>query len=480
MTLNHDQLPALTVQNLVAGRYVGGGTPTEFFSPYDGVKVGGVELATPEITHEAVTGAASAAKIMKKMPPRERAKFLKKASEILTDRAESIAKTMCLETGKALRDTRVELARAADVVSFCADEAIRIEGRHISLEGSAVGQGKLAIALPVPIGVVLGIVPFNAPVNLACHKIAPALAAGNSIIIKAPPQAPKTLDMLARIFLDAGTPPEALSVIHGDADVGDALVEDPRVNYLSFTGSHKVGLEIKKKAGTRGCLLELGGLGPVIVHKDADLEKAAKMCCSAGFRLAGQSCASVQNLFVHNDVWDSFKERFLAHVTQLKLGDPMDPETDLGPVIDDRAAERIEASISGAVSTGAQVLLGGRRDGRMIEPTVIMDATPDMDIIKNEIFGPVVVLRRFDDLDDPINWIGETGQGINCGVFTDSNQVALKAAVEISCAAVIINGTCTFRPEQFPYGGTGKSGYGRESPRDSILAMTQERILVFA
>jgi acyl-CoA reductase-like NAD-dependent aldehyde dehydrogenase len=188
----------------------------------------------------------------------------------------------------------------------------------------------------------------------------------------------------------------------------------------------------------------------------------------------------VQNLFVHNDVWDSFKERFLAHVIQLKLGDPMDPETDLGPVIDDRAAERIEASISGAVSTGAQVLLGGRRDGRMIEPTVIMNATPDMDIIKNEIFGPVVVLRRFDDLDDPINWIGETGQGINCGVFTDSNQVALKAAVEISCAAVIINGTCTFRPEQFPYGGTGKSGYGRESPRDSILAMTQERILVFA
>jgi acyl-CoA reductase-like NAD-dependent aldehyde dehydrogenase len=323
---------------------------------------------------------------------------------------------------------------------------------------------------------VLGIVPFNAPVNLACHKIAPALAAGNSIIIKAPPQAPATSNKLALLFLEAGVPPEALSVIHGGADIGDLLVSDERVDFISFTGSHSAGLHIKKKAGTRGCILELGGLGPVIVHKDADIAKAAKMCTAAGFRLAGQSCASVQNLFVHDDVYGSFQSRFLTEVGKLKSGDPADPDVDLGPVIDDRAAVRIEQTVKNA---GATVLAGGGRQGRMIEPTVIADATPDMDIIKNEIFGPVVVLRRYDDLADPIDWVCGTRQGINCGLFTASHEIALRAVNEITCAAVIVNGTCTFRPEQFPYGGDGASGYGRESPRDTVKAMTKERILVF-
>jgi acyl-CoA reductase-like NAD-dependent aldehyde dehydrogenase len=470
----------VTARNIIDGQEMGAGSYANVLSPYDGALITEVELADPAIVDAAVRAANRGAEEMAGMPGYERARLLRAASELLLKKSEAVASMLALETGKSIRDSRTELARAADVLSFCANEAMSIDGRHIPLEGSAAGTGKLAVGVRVPIGIIAGIIPFNAPVNLSCHKIGPALAAGNAIVVKAPPQAPGTVSMLVQVFLEAGFPPSSVGLVHGGPDVGTALIRNPKVGFLSFTGSRHVGEMVKQEAGLRGCILELGGVGPTVVHHDGNLEKAAEMCSFAGFRLAGQSCASVQNLFVHCEVFEDFKPLLVNRVSNLKYGNPMDPENDLGPVIDDRAAERIEKAIEAAVAGGASVLCGGNRQGRLIEPTVITDTTPDMDVVKDEIFGPVVVLRPYSEFREVVDWINGTELGINCGVFTESHQTALMAFREIHCATIVVNGTCTFRPDQLPYGGTGNSGYGRESPRDSIKAMTHERVIVFS
>ncbi|QIE56006.1 aldehyde dehydrogenase family protein [Pikeienuella piscinae] len=424
--------------------------------------------------------AVAARPVVAGLPGHDRARILRRASALLGERTPQIASVMSRETGKAISDANQELSRAVEVLGFCAEEAIRIEGRHIPLDGSALGVGKVAIGLRFPIGIVAGIVPFNAPVNLACHKIGPALAAGNPIVIKAPPQAAYTLQLLVQACVDAGFPTGAIGLLHGDAEVGRALVRDPRVEFISFTGSAGVGAEIKAVAGTRGCILELGGVGPTIVHSDAEIEKAAPICAQAGFRLAGQSCASVQNLFVHEDIADDFTSRILAFTKTLKLGDPADPRTNLGPVIDEHAAARITSWLAEAREGGAKVLCGGRRHGTMVEPTLVTNVSTDMMIVCREVFGPVIVLRRYRELEEVFEWIRGTGLGLNCGLFTAAHAVALRAVRELRCASIIVNGATAFRPDQLPYGGLRGSGYGRESPRDTVRAMTEERLLVFA
>jgi acyl-CoA reductase-like NAD-dependent aldehyde dehydrogenase len=465
---------------LIAGEIRSGGERRDVFSPYSGEIVSTVADATVEMVSEAVAAGRRGADEMAAMPPHERHEKLLLAAKLLGEQAYGIARMLCLETGKAIRDCAVELSRASEVVVLSAEESVRVSGRHIPLDASKAGHGKLAFSARFPMGLVAGIVPFNAPVNLSCHKIAPALAAGNAIVVKAPPQAPMTAELVVRAFLEAGFPPAAIGLLHGGAEAGAALVRDPRVDFLSFTGSHAAGLTIKEAAGTRGCILELGGVGPTIVHRDADVRKAADMVAIAGFRLAGQSCASVQNLFVHKDVLDRFTGLFLARVATLKTGDPLDPSTDLGPVIDMRSADRIMQTIEAAVGAGAKCMAGGTRDGLIIAPTVLTDVAPDMGIACREIFGPVVALRPYDHLEEPIEWIAGTQMGINCGLYTDSNSVIQQAFRSIPSAAIIVNGSSTFRPDQLPYGGVGRSGYGRESPADTIRAMTQERILVLS
>lgn len=298
------------------------------------------------------------------------------------------------------------------------------------------------------------------------------------MIVKAPPQAPRTVELLIRAFLDAGVPPEAIGLIHGGAEIGTALVRDSRVNFLSFTGSVNAGLAVKRDAGTRGCILELGGVGPTIVHKDANLDLATHMIAAAGFRLAGQSCASVQNLFVHTDLKAEFSKLLVDKVSALNVGNPSDITTDLGPVIDVASAERIERSVRAAVDAGAKILCGGRRSGLLLEPTVLCDVTQEMEVVRSEVFGPVVVIRDYSDRSEPAAWINGTGVGINCGLLTESQDMIQWAHNNISCAALIVNGTSTFRPDQLPYGGIGLSGYGRECPADTVRSMTVERFLV--
>lgn len=470
---------AYEARSFIAGEWTAKENLRDLREPFRGSVASRVHDCDEEDLDAALDAARRGAAKVSELAEMERSAILHRAATLLKERAELISKALSRETGKTIRDSRQELARAADVLRFCAEETIRIEGRHLPIAGSSAGSGKVAFGLRYPVGVVAGIVPFNAPVNLACHKIGPAFAAGNAIVVKAPPQAAYTLSLLVEACLEAGFPADSIALLHGDGALGAALVGDHRVDFLSFTGSPRVGLEIKAAAGMRGAILELGGVGPTIVHEDADVELAAALCANSGFRLAGQSCASLQNLFVHEGALAAFSDLFLQKVLALTSGDPGDPATDVGPVIDEAAALRIERWIGEAKAGGANILAGGKRRGNVIEPTVITAATPEMKIVCEEIFGPVVVIRPYDDIRSVFEWIRSTGLGLNCGLFTRRHDLAFRAAREAPCGAIIVNGTSTFRPDQIPYGGLRNSGYGRESPRDTIMAMTQERILVF-
>jgi acyl-CoA reductase-like NAD-dependent aldehyde dehydrogenase len=412
------------------------------------------------------------------MPAYERAALLRRVAELSVERAEEIAEVMTRETGKAIKDARAEVERSRETISLSAEEAIRIQGEHIPLDGSPMGEGKIAIMLRFPVGVIAGITPFNAPFNLACHKVAPALAAGNTVVLKPPPQAPWVVHKLAELFVDAGTPPGFLNVVYGH-EVGPALVRDPRVDFITFTGSSRVGAEIKAASGLRRVALELGGNGPTIVHADASIEESAPQCARNAMRLAGQSCISVQNLYVHDSLYELFVARLVAEVETLKVGDPLNPETDVGTLNDEAAACRIEDWVKEATAAGAQVLTGGWRQGAQFQPTVLVNVRPEMKVVCDEVFGPVVSVQRYSDLDAVIAQINESRFGLQTGIFTASVDTALHAARIIRSGGVIINGTSTWRTDQLAYGGVKDSGIGREGPRYAIRDMTEERLILF-
>jgi acyl-CoA reductase-like NAD-dependent aldehyde dehydrogenase len=411
-------------------------------------------------------------------PAYERAALLRRAGTLLVERADAIAEIMARETGKAVKDAKAEIVRSQDTLSLSAEEAVRIEGEHIPLDASAMGAGKICFMLRFPVGVVAGITPFNAPVNLACHKIAPSIAAGNTLVLKAPPQSPGVINALAQIFVDAGTPAGVLNVLYGDI-VGPPLVRDPRVDFITFTGSPGAGAQIKAASGLRRVALELGGNGVTIVHSDANIAEAAPICARNSMRLAGQSCISVQSVYVHRSHYDKFVDLVAAEVKKLKLGDPLDPTTDVGTLIDEGAAQRVESWIKDAASNGARVLTGGVRHGAQIEPTVIADAKPSMKVVCDEVFGPVISLLPYDDIDDVFRFVSESRFGLQTGIFTASTEMAIRAVRSLRTGGVIINGSSTWRTDQLAYGGVKDSGIGREGPRYSIRDMTEERMVLF-
>jgi acyl-CoA reductase-like NAD-dependent aldehyde dehydrogenase len=468
------------IRGHIDGRWLDDGNPFDVIAPQSGQVVARVLETPPELVDEAVAAAVRAKPAVRAMPPYERAALLRRVQAATLERLDEIAIAITRETGKVLRDTREEVRRASDTLGLCAEEAIRIQGEHVPLDGSAVGAGKLAMMLRFPVGVVGAIVPYNAPFNLACHKFGPSFAAGNATVMKSAPEAPSCTTMLVEMFEKAGAPKGAANLVHGRTATGEALVANPGVDFISFTGSSRGGAAVKRAAGMRRVLLELGGLGPNIVHADADVDKAAAMAALHGTRLAGQSCISVQNLFVHRSVLDRFLELHVAAVRKLKLGDPMDEATDVGPVINEAAAIRIESWLQEARGAGARILCGGGRQGAYIEPTVVTDTREDMKVVCQEIFGPVIVVRPYGELDEPIRWINASGFGLNCGIFTASLTTAFRAIREIECGGVIINGTSSFRPDQVPYGGIRNSGLGREGPRFSIEEMTEQRLVVFS
>ena len=473
---SRDGLPGIRM--LIGGDWRQGAVERDIVDPYRREVIARAPESDMTDLDDALQAAVAAKPLIAEMPGYERAALLRRVADRLVARAEEIAETMSRETGKAIKDARAEVVRSQDTINLSAEEAIRIEGEHVPLDGSPMGAGKTAMLLRFPVGVVAGITPFNAPFNLACHKLAPALAAGNPIVLKAPPQSPWVVSKLSELFVEAGTPPGFVNVLYGNS-VGAPLVRDARVDFISFTGSSRVGIEIKAASGTRRVALELGGNGSTIVCADANVAEAAAQCARNSMRLAGQSCISVQNVYVHASLYDAFVEGLTLGVKRLRLGDPLDEATDVGTLIDEPSAQRVEAWVNEALQRGARATTGGRRHGAAYEPTVLVDVDPSMRVVCDEVFGPVVTVQRFTELEPVMARISAEQYGLQCGIFTDSMQTAFKAVRQLRVGGVIVNGTSTWRTDQLPYGGVKASGIGREGPRYAIRDMTEERLVVF-
>jgi len=464
---------------LVGGQWRKPEQSLEIRDPYRGDVVGTMPVCVQADLDAALDAAVAARDSAASMPGYERAALLKKISQLIERDARSLAHLMARETGKAIKDSEAEIRRSLETFALAGEEAIRIEGRHVPLDGSAMGAGKMAFLMRFPVGVIAAITPFNAPFNLAAHKIAPAIAAGNTLVLKPPPQAPLIVHKLVELVHLAGVPEGMVNTIYGGADIGAALVSDPRVEFITFTGSSRAGAAIKAASGLRRVALELGGNGTTIVCDDADLESAAAVCARNSMRLAGQSCISVQSVYVMQGVYERFVSLVESEVKKLRLGDPLDENTDVGTLIDERAAQRVEDWVQQAITSGAKALTGGQRHGAAFEPTVLTDVQPNMKVVCEEIFGPVVNIMPFDSLDQAFDAINASAYGLQSGIFTKSNEVTFKAIRRLRVGGLIINGTSTWRTDQLAYGGVKSSGIGREGPRYAIEEMTEQRLIVF-
>jgi acyl-CoA reductase-like NAD-dependent aldehyde dehydrogenase len=449
----------------------------EVRDPYRDEVVAQAPVSTREDLDGALAAAFKAKKVMAAMPGYERAALLRRTADIVSARSDDIGRAMTRESGKALRDSIIEVQRSVDTLRLCAEEAIRIQGEHVPMDGSALGAGKIGMLMRFPVGVVAAITPFNGPASLAAHKLGPALAAGNSIVLKPSPKAPLCVHKLVEAFVEAGTPPGAINTIYGDA-VAPQLVTDPRVDFVSFTGSIPVGKIIRSAVGMKRVALELGGVGPTFVHVGADLAAAAKACARNAMSLAGQSCISVQNVYVHKRIFDRFVDAACAEVDAIRFGDPLDMATDVGTLIDEQAATRIESMIGRAVDAGATLLRGCRRDRALLDATVLTNVTADMEVVRDEIFGPAFTIQPYDEIEPIFDSISESPYGLQCGIFTNSLDLALSAIRNVRTGGVIVNGTSRWRNDQLPYGGVKDSGMGREGPKYAIRDMTEERFFV--
>lgn len=462
---------------LIAGRWEKSGTVLEVQSPFDGRLAGRVHLAGPELIGRALASADEAFATLRKMPAWKRVEAISKAAGLMEERGEELARTITLESGKPIKDSRGEVKRAALTFRIAAEEAGRLGGEVVPLDIAPGSDGRFAVIRRFPVGPVLGITPFNFPLNLVAHKVAPAMACGNPIIIKPAPKTPLTALLLGEIVTEAGWPAGGLSVVACSNEHAGLLWEDQRVRKLSFTGSAKVGWMLKERAGERKVTLELGGNAGVIVHGDADLEFAAKRCALGAFSNAGQICVSVQRIYIQRAVHDRFLELFLESCRKIRMGDPMDEATDLGPMIEEAAAVRTEEWVKEAVAEGAKVLLGGNRKAAFMEPTVLAGTRPSMKVCGEEVFAPVATVEPYDAFEGALEEVNRGHYGLQAGVFTRDMGRIMLAYNELEVGGVIANDIPTYRVDNMPYGGVKQSGFGREGVRYALEEMTEPRLL---
>jgi acyl-CoA reductase-like NAD-dependent aldehyde dehydrogenase len=461
---------------LIDGEWVETGEWLEIRSPYSGDVVGRVAKGGAAEARRAVDAAARA--LEHPLPAHKRAEILVKVAGLIGRRHEELARTISDEAGKPIKAARVEASRAMSTYTFAAVEARKLAGEMIPMDGAQAGEGKLGFTLRKPIGVVGAISPYNFPCNLVAHKIAPALAAGCPVVLKPASQTPLSALFLAELELEAGLPAGWLNVVVGRAsDIGDVLVEDERVKLITFTGSSDVGWGLQERAPRKRVKLELGNSTPVIVAADADVEAAATKLAGNAFAFAGQSCISVQRIYVERPVYDAFVQAFVPKVEALTIGDPADDSTDVGPVIDEGARERILEWIEEAKASGAQLLAGGL-EGKLIRPTVLAGVADDQRVSCEEVFGPVVLVNPVDSVDEAIARANGTRFGLQAGIFTTSIDSALRAADGLEFGGVTVNEAPTFRSDQMPYGGIKDSGNTREGPAWAVREMTEERLVV--
>ncbi|MBI4302003.1 MAG: aldehyde dehydrogenase family protein [Chloroflexi bacterium] len=468
---------AKTYPLFLAGKWQQSETKLEVINPYDGGIVGDTFYASPSQVETAIATAEEAFPVTRKLPAHRRGQLLANIAQGLNDRREEVAKTLCLESGKPIRDATSEVERGLLTLQTAAEEAKRLVGEVIPLDLTAYAEGRLGIAKRFPIGPIAAITPFNFPLNLALHKIAPAIAVGNPVILKPPSKTPLTMLTVAEIAAQSGLPPGALSILPMATSVAEPLISDERLKMISFTGSAAVGWGLKAKAGKKRVLLELGGNAGVIVDKGANLDYALKRITVGSFSYAGQICISVQRIYVHREIWDDFFPAFIKEVERLKLGDPLDPETDLGPMIEEAAAKRTEAWVSEAVAEGAQVVTGGKAQGSFFQPTVLVNASPQSKVCSEEVFAPVVTVFPFTAFKEAVREINSSHYGLQAGVFTPSLENAFYAFEELEVGGVIINDIPNFRVDHMPYGGTKNSGLGREGLRYAIEEMTEIKLM---
>jgi acyl-CoA reductase-like NAD-dependent aldehyde dehydrogenase len=459
----------------LAGEWVETGEWDEVRSPYSGEVVGTVARGTAEHARAAVDAAERA--LRTPIPQHERAAILDRVAAALRERRDDFARVMSDEAGKPIKAARGEAGRAVETYIAAADAARTLTGEVVPMEASPAGEGKLAFTLRVPVGIVGANSPFNFPLNLVAHKLAPALAAGCPVVLKPAPATPLTALMLAEVTAEAGLPPGWLSVVCGPAqEIGDVLVDDPRVKALSFTGSGPVGWDLRRRAARKRVALELGNSTPMIVAADADLERAAAAAATYAFAYSGQACISLQRVFVHRDVHDAFVRLLIPKVEALVVGDPADEQTDVGPVINQASRDRI---LDWIASSGGEVLTGGTlTDDGLIRPTVVASPADDSELACAEAFGPVCTVQPYDDLDDAIARANATPYGLQAGIFTRDISLALRAARELEFGGVIMNDAPSIRVDHMPYGGIKASGNTREGPRYAARELTEERLVV--
>jgi acyl-CoA reductase-like NAD-dependent aldehyde dehydrogenase len=463
---------------LVGGEWRTSAETLDIVFPYDGSVVETCYMAAPADLEDAVTAAQRGFAALRKLPTYKRAAILNHLHRQMVERFEEIVDTLTIETGKTKGVSHAETLRAMQTVLVAAEESKRIYGEIMDLDWTPAGIHHRGFVRRVPVGIVLGITPFNYPLNLACHKLAPAIAAGCPIIIKPPEIAPLSSLLLAEMVLEAGFPPEAISVVPCPGRTAELLVTDDRISLLSFTGSAAVGWMLKSKAGRKKVVLELGGNAPAIIHNDADLGLAVTKTVAGAFANAGQNCISVQRILIQRDVYEEFCDRFVPAVEALSVGDPSEDETDIGPMISVRAAERALAWINEAVEGGAQILSGGTRDGAMLRPTVLSEVTPTMRVCTEEVFAPVVSLSPYDTWEDALALANQSEFGLQAGVFTRDIKRAMEAWDQLEVGGVLINEVSTFRVDHMPYGGVKASGLGREGVRYAMEDMTEIRLMV--
>jgi acyl-CoA reductase-like NAD-dependent aldehyde dehydrogenase len=465
----------------LAGTWVDSPDRLEVRNPADPSSPAGATYnATEEQYEQAVTAAVAAFEHTRVLPAYERGRALREISNGIKARREELGRLICLEAGKPIRDALVEVDRATLTFRLGAEEAERTYGEVIPLDLMASSKGRVGVTRRFPVGPVAGISPFNFPLNLAAHKLAPAIAAGCSIVLKPPSKDPLTMLTVAEIVDGVGLPPGAVSILPMTRELGDRMVADDRFKLLSFTGSPSVGWRMKERAGKKKVVLELGGNAGVIVDKSADLDWAAKRSVIGAFSYAGQVCISVQRLYVHEEVREAFLEKFLAGVEALHLGDPLDPVTDVGPMVDDGAVTRTRRWVDEAVQLGGTVLTGGGANGAFFEPTVLENVPPQAQICSNEAFAPVVIVFPFSDFGDAIRGVNDSFFGLQTGVFTNDLAHSWQAFNELEVGGVIVNDIPTYRIDNMPYGGVKDSGQGREGLRWAIEDMTEVRIMVMA
>lgn len=450
---------------------------TLIHAPQDNSEVGAVTLAGPQEVRAALDASVAAARACRELPAYARAAALRKVADGLEAARGDFAHMLALEAGKPISQARTEIDRAIFVFRDAAEEATRINGEVLPADAVPAGAGRIAITRRFPLAPIAGITPFNFPVLLAAHKIAPAMACGATITLKPPPQDPLTTLRLGDLIKASGYPDGAVNIVPCHVEVAQILIDDPRVRLITFTGSAKAGWAIRAKAGSKRVLLELGGNAAVIVEPDADINWAASRCALGGFTYAGQSCISTQRIYVHERVYQAFLDLLLEKVKQLKVGDVLNEQTDVGPMISVDAAERVERWIAEAVAAGAEVALGGKRTGVFLEPTVLTHTTAEMKVNCEEVFAPLVTVTPYRSTADAIAWANASPYGLQAGVFTTNLQTMFRLHAELDVGAVNGNDIPGFRVDRLPYGGAKASGLGREGVRYAIEEMTERRVL---